>query len=78
MIERTPAILLALCCLLALLAGCAHEEGFVVSEKDMPPPEALFERLSVDAAPGKVLTGILQVTASLPGERHSFKIAAAA
>lgn len=78
MIGRTPAILLALCCLLALLGGCAHEEGLVVSEKDMPPPEALFERLGADAAPGKILTGILQVTASLPGERHSFKIAAAA
>ena len=64
--------------LIVLLAGCAHEEGLVVSEKDMPPPEALFERLSADAAPGKILTGILHVTASLPGERHSFKIAAAA
>jgi len=78
MIGRKPLTLLAVCCLLTTLAGCAHEEGLVVSEKDMPPPEALYERLSADPAPGAMLTGILQVTASLPGERHSFKIAAAA
>ena len=74
---RLVAAVLA-CCLLALLAGCAHEEALVVSAKDMPPPEALYERLGADPEPGKVLTGILQVTASLPGERHSVKIAAAA
>lgn len=72
--DRLVAAVLACC----LLAGCAHEERRVVSEKDMPPPEALFERLSADAAPGKVLTGILYVTAHLPRERHAFKIAAAA
>jgi len=69
---------LAACCLLALLAGCAPVGGLVVSERDMPPPEALLERLRADAAPGKVLTGILHVTASLPRERHTFRIAAAA
>jgi len=78
MIGRKPLTRLAVCCLLTTLAGCAHEEGLVVSEKDMPPPEALYERLSADPAPGAMLTGILKVTASLPGERHSFKIAAAA
>jgi hypothetical protein len=72
--DRLVAAVLACC----LLAGCAHEEGLVVSEKDMPPPEALFEKLNTDAAPGKVLTGILHVTAHLPRERHAFKIAAAA
>jgi hypothetical protein len=64
--------------LFLLLAGCAHEEGIVLSEKDMPPPEALYERLTADAAPGKTLVGILHVAASLPGGRHTFKIAAAA
>jgi len=44
----------------------------------MPPPEALYERLTADAAPGKSLIGILHVVASLPGERYTFKIAAAA
>ena len=63
--------------LFLLLAGCAHEEGIVLSEKDMPPPEALFEKLTSDAAPGKTLIGILHVAASLPGERYTFKIAAA-
>ena len=66
------------CCLIGSLAGCAHEEGLVVSEADMPPPEALYERLTADAAPGKSLIGILHVVASLPGERYTFKIAAAA
>jgi hypothetical protein len=64
--------------LLLLLAGCAHEEGIVLSEKDMPPPAALYEKLTADAAPGTSLTGILHVVASLPGERYTFKIAAAA
>jgi len=50
----------------------------VVSEADMPPPAALFETLTADAAPGKSLVGILHVVASLPGERYTFKIAAAA
>ena len=67
-----------ICCLIGSLAGCAHEEGLVVSEADMPPPEALYERLTADAAPGKSLIGILHVVASLPGERYTFKIAAAA
>ncbi len=71
-------MLVALCCLIGSLAGCAHEEGLIVSEADMPPPEALFERLTSDAAPGKTLVGILHVAASLPGERYTFKIAAAA
>jgi hypothetical protein len=71
-------LLVALCCLIGLLAGCAHEKGLVVSEADMPPPEALFEKLTSDAAPGKTLVGILHVAASLPGERHSLRIAAAA
>jgi hypothetical protein len=70
--------LVALCCLIGSLAGCAHEEGLVVSEADMPPPEALYERLTSDAAPGKSLIGILHVVASLPGERYTFKIVAAA
>jgi hypothetical protein len=71
-------LLVALCCLIGALAGCAHEEAIVLSEKDMPPPEALYERLTADAAPGKSLIGILHVVASLPGERYTFKIAAAA
>jgi len=61
-----------------LLAGCAHREAPVIAGKDMPAPEALFERLSADTAPGKVLSGILHVTAQLPRERLAFKIAAAA
>ena len=60
------------------MAGCAREGGLAVSGRDMPPAEALWERLVADDAPGKVLTGILHVTASLPGKRHTFKIAAAA
>jgi hypothetical protein len=44
----------------------------------MPPPAALFEKLTTDAAPGSSLIGILHVVASLPGERYTFKIAAAA
>ncbi|NPV05591.1 MAG: DUF4292 domain-containing protein [Syntrophaceae bacterium] len=78
MIGRKPAILLSLFSLLALLAGCAPVGGLVVSERDMPPPEALLDRLGADDAPGKVLIGILHVTASLPRERHTLKIAAAA
>ena len=78
MFKRKLFILLAVCCLIGSLAGCAHEEGIVLSEKDMPPPEALYERLTADAAPGTSLTGILHVVASLPGERYTFKIAAAA
>jgi len=66
------------CCLIGSLAGCAHEKEMVVSEADMPPPAALFERLTADAAPGKTLVGILHVVANLPGERYTFKIAAAA
>ena len=72
--DRLAAAVLACC----LLAGCAREGGLVVPARDMPPPEALWERLRADAAPGKILTGILHVTASLPRERHTFKIAAAA
>lgn len=75
---RLVVTALAACCLLALPAGCAREGALVISERDMPPPEALYERIGADPAPGAVLTGILRVTASLPGERHSFKIAAAA
>jgi hypothetical protein len=78
LLKGKALILLAACCLLASLAGCTHEEGFVVSEADMPPPAALFERLIADDAPGKTLVGILHVVASLPGERYTFKIAAAA
>jgi len=78
MIIRKSTITLVVCCLIGSLAGCAHEEGLVVSEADMPPPEALFEKLTADAAPGKTLVGILHVTANLPGERYTFKIAAAA
>jgi hypothetical protein len=78
MIKRKSVITLAACCLIGSLAGCAHEKEMVVSEADMPPPAVLFQRLTVDAAPGKTLVGILQVVASLPGERYTFKIAAAA
>ena len=63
---------------LLLLTGCAHEEGIVLSEKDMPPAQALYEKLTADPAPGKTLTGILHVTATVPGGRYTFKIAAAA
>ena len=63
---------------LILLAGCAHEDGIVLSEKDMPPAQALYERLTADPAPGKTLTGILHVTATVPGGRYTFKIATAA
>ena len=70
MIIRKSAITLVACCLIGSLAGCAHEKEMVVSEADMPPPAALFERLTSDAAPGKTLVGILQVVASLPGERY--------
>lgn len=77
-ISGTTSLIAVAFSLLAVLAGCAHEEGIVVSEKDMPPPDAFYERLSADTAPGNILSGILQVTARLPGERHSFKIAVAA
>ena len=77
-IKSNSVNLVLICCLIGSLAGCAHEEGLVVSEADMPPPEALYERLTADAAPGKSLIGILHVVASLPGERYTFKIAAAA
>jgi outer membrane lipoprotein-sorting protein len=70
--------LIILCCLLGALAGCAHEEGFVLSEADMPPAEALFEKLTSDPAPGKTLVGTLHVVASHPGERYTFKMAVAA
>ena len=78
--EPTPLSkkLVVLICLIGSLAGCAHEKEMVVSEADMPPPAALFERLTSDTAPGKTLVGILQVVASLPGERYTFRIAAAA
>jgi hypothetical protein len=78
MIIRKSVITLVVCCLIGSLAGCAHEKEMAVSEADMPPPEALYERLTADAAPGKSLIGILHVVASLPGERYTFKIAAAA
>jgi hypothetical protein len=64
--------------LLLLLGGCAHREAPAISEADMPPPAALYERLTSDPAPGRTLVGILYVIASRPGERYTFKIAAAA
>lgn len=67
-----------ICCLLGALGGCAHKELSVISEADMPPPAALYERLTSDPAPGKTLVGILYVIASRPGERYTFKIATAA
>jgi hypothetical protein len=70
--------LVALCCLIGSLAGCAHKEVSVISEADMPPPDALFAKLTADPAPGKTLVGILYVVASLPGERYTFKMVAAA
>lgn len=70
--------LVALCCLIGSLAGCAHKEVSVISEADMPPPDALFAKLTSDPAPGKTLVGILYVVASLPGERYTFKMVAAA
>ncbi len=78
--ERASRIktLVVLCLAIGSLAGCAHEEGIVLSEKDMPPPEALYERLTADPAPGKMLTGILHVTANVTGGRYTFKIATAA
>jgi hypothetical protein len=45
-------------CLLGALSGCAHKEVSVVSEADMPPPTALYERLTSDPAPGKTLVGL--------------------
>jgi hypothetical protein len=71
-------LLIALCCLIGSLGGCAHKEVSAISETDMPPPDALFERLITDPTPGKTLIGILYVIASRPGERFTFKIAAAA
>ena len=78
--ERTSRIktLVVLCLAIGSLAGCAHEEGIVLSEKDMPPAQTLYERLTADPAPGKTLTGILHVTATVPGGRYTFKIATAA
>jgi hypothetical protein len=70
--------LVALCCLIGSLAGCAHKEVSVISEADMPPPDGLFAKLTSDPAPGKTLVGILYVVASLPGERYTFKMVAAA
>jgi hypothetical protein len=70
--------LVALCCLIGSLAGCAHKEVSVISEADMPPPDALFAKLTSDPAPGKTLVSILYVVASLPGERYTFKMVAAA
>jgi hypothetical protein len=70
--------LVLICCLLGALGGCAHKEVPVISEADMPPPDALFARLTSDPAPGKTLVGILYVVASLPGERYTFKMVAAA
>ncbi|HET6489671.1 MAG TPA: hypothetical protein VFG28_07905, partial [Syntrophales bacterium] len=71
-------LLVALCCLIGSLAGCAHKEASVISEADMPPPAALYERITSDPAPGEALVGILYVIASRPGERYTFKIATAA
>lgn len=70
--------LFVLCCILVAVAGCAHEMGPVISRADMPPADALFEKLTSDPAPGKTLVGILHVVASRPGERYTFKMAAAA
>jgi hypothetical protein len=70
--------LVALCCLIGLLAGCAHKEVSVISEADMPAPEALYEKITSDAEPGRTLVGILYVVASGGGQRYTFKIAAAA
>jgi hypothetical protein len=78
MIKRKSIITLAVCCLIGSLGGCAHREVSVISEADMPPPAALYERLTSDPAPGKTLVGILYVIASRPGERYTFKIATAA
>ncbi len=61
-----------------VLAGCAEREAVVISEKDMPAPEALYERVSSDGAPGKTLTGMLNASATVPGERYTFKMAYAA
>jgi hypothetical protein len=64
--------------LLLLLGGCAHKEASTLSEADMPPPAAMYERLTSDPVPGRTLVGILYVIASRPGERYTFKLAAAA
>ncbi len=71
-------LLAALCCLIGSLSGCAHREVSVVSEKDMPAPEALYEKITSDAEREKTLVGILYVVASGGGQRYTFKIAAAA
>lgn len=63
---------------LLMLGGCAHKEAAVISEADMPPAEALYEKITSDTEPGKTLSGILYVVASAPGARYTFKIAAAA
>jgi hypothetical protein len=71
-------MLVILCCLFGLLAGCAHREVSTLSEADMPPSEALYEKITSEIDPDKTLTGILHVVASAPGTRYTFKIAAAA
>jgi hypothetical protein len=70
--------LIILFCLLGALGGCAHKEVSVISEADMPPAEALYEKITSNTDPGKILAGILHVVASAPGTRYTFKIAAAA
>lgn len=77
-IKSNSVNLVLICCLLGALGGCAHKEVSVISEADMPPPDALFAKLTADPAPGKTLVGILYVVASLPGERYTFKMVAAA
>lgn len=76
--KRSSRILIAACCLLALLTGCAHKGMPALSEADMPPAEALYEKITSDPDPGKILSGILHVVASTPGTRYTLKIAAAA
>ena len=70
--------LVIICFLFGALSGCAHKEASVISEADMPPAEALYEKITSDTEPGKTLAGILYVVASAPGTRYTFKIAAAA
>jgi hypothetical protein len=70
--------LIILFCLLGALGGCAHKEVSVISEADMPPPDALFAKLTSDPASGKTLVGILYVVANRQGERYTFKMVAAA
>ncbi len=74
----SPKTLLVLFCLFALLAGCAHMEIPTLSEADMPPAEALYEKITSDTGEGMTLTGILNVVANAPNARYTFKIAAAA